>query len=96
MPDPVRGPLMCSTKLGRTNAARCLWRRDFNNGGVRKLRFGREGRGRRGDLRVIYYFRDNIGRIYMLTLYRKNVQDNLTKEQRNEMKALTARLDGEC
>jgi mRNA-degrading endonuclease RelE of RelBE toxin-antitoxin system len=65
-------------------------------GGVRKLRFGREGRGRRGDLRVIYYFRDNIGRIYMLTLYRKNVQDNLTKEQRNEMKALTARLDGEC
>lgn len=64
-------------------------------GGVRKLRFGREGKGKRGDLRVIYYYRNNLGRIYMLTLYPKNVRDNLTMEQRHQMKALTARLDQE-
>ncbi|MGH7653381.1 MAG: type II toxin-antitoxin system RelE/ParE family toxin [Gemmatimonadaceae bacterium] len=62
-------------------------------GGVRKMRFGREGEGKRGGLRVIYYYRNQVGRIYMLTMYPKNVQDNLSRDVRNAMKALTAQLD---
>src|SRR6266567_4626205 len=64
-------------------------------GGVRKLRFGREGEGKSGGLRVIYYYRSNIGRIYMIRMYPKNVQENLSKEVRNRMKVLTELLGRE-
>ena len=47
------------------------------SGGVRKLRWGAEGRGKRGGLRVIYYLRLARGHIWMLTLYGKNVSENI-------------------
>jgi hypothetical protein len=47
------------------------------SGGVRKLRWGVAGRGKRGGLRVIYFLRLRQGEIWMLTLYAKNVADNL-------------------
>ncbi len=64
-------------------------------GGVRKMRFGRTGEGKRGGLRVIYYYRSGIGRIYMLALYAKSEQGSVSKEARNTMRALTARLERE-
>src|SRR6266568_8521521 len=48
------------------------------SGGVRKLRWGVAGRGKRGGLRVIYYARTREGRIWMLTLYAKNVTENIS------------------
>ena len=47
------------------------------SGGVRKLRWGVAGRGKRGGLRVIYFLRLRQGEIWMLTLYAKNVVDNI-------------------
>jgi hypothetical protein len=47
------------------------------SGGVRKLRWGIAGRGKRGGLRVIYYLRTRQGQILMLTLYPKNVAENI-------------------
>ena len=47
------------------------------SGGVRKLRWGIAGRGKRGGLRVIYYLRTRQGQIWMLTLYPKNVAENI-------------------
>ncbi len=47
------------------------------SGGVRKLRWGADGRGKRGGLRVIYYLRTTRGQIWMLTLYGKNVCENI-------------------
>jgi hypothetical protein len=47
------------------------------SGGVRKLRWGVAGRGNRGRLRVIYFLRLPQGEIWMLTLYAKNVADNI-------------------
>ena len=47
------------------------------SGGVRKLRWGMAGRGKRGGLRVIYYLRTRHGQIWMLTLYPKNVAENI-------------------
>ena len=47
------------------------------SGGVRKLRWGVKGRGKRGGIRVIYYARTRQGQIWMLTLYAKNVADNI-------------------
>lgn len=47
------------------------------SGGVRKLRWAAAGRGKRGGLRIIYYLRLGRGHIWMLTLYGKNVRDNI-------------------
>ena len=47
------------------------------SGGVRKLRWAGSGRGKRGGLRVIYYWATGRGEIWMLTLYPKNVKENI-------------------
>jgi mRNA-degrading endonuclease RelE of RelBE toxin-antitoxin system len=47
------------------------------SGGVRKLRWGAPGRGKRGGYRVIYYVRRAHGIIWMLTMYTKNVAENI-------------------
>ncbi len=47
------------------------------SGGVRKMRWGAAGRGKRGGLRVIYYLRTRQGQIWMLTVYPKNVADSI-------------------
>lgn len=47
------------------------------SGGIRKLRWGLSGRGKRGGLRVIYYLRSQKGVLWLLTLYPKNVAENI-------------------
>lgn len=47
------------------------------SGGVRKLRWRARGRGKRGGYRVIYYARLKQGVIWMLTMYPKNVAENI-------------------
>lgn len=47
------------------------------SGGVRKLRWRAPGRGKRGGYRVIYYVRKQHGIILMLTMYPKNVADDI-------------------
>lgn len=45
------------------------------SGGVRKLRWRGSDRGKRGGLRIIYLVRP--GEIWLLTLYPKNVSDDI-------------------
>jgi hypothetical protein len=47
------------------------------SGGVRKLRLRAAGRGKRGGYRVIYFARIAQGVIWMLTMYPKNVAENI-------------------
>lgn len=47
------------------------------SGGVRKLRWATHGRGKRGGVRVIYFARSLQGVIWMLTIYPKNVMENI-------------------
>jgi hypothetical protein len=49
--------------------------------GIRKLRFALSGRGKRGGIRVIYYWRKDAYQIYLLLAYAKSVKDTLTDEQ---------------
>jgi hypothetical protein len=42
------------------------------SGGVRKIRWARQGSGKSGGLRVIYYNQLPRGEIWLLTLYAKN------------------------
>jgi hypothetical protein len=61
------------------------------SGGIRKLRWAAKGRGKRGGLRVIYYWRNREGEIVLLTLYAKNEAENIPlsvlRELRKEIKA---------
>lgn len=51
------------------------------SGGLRKLRWGAAGRGKRGGLRLIYFWEASEEFFYMLYVYPKNVQDALTGTQ---------------
>ena len=64
-------------------------------GGVRKLRVGLEGRGRRGGARVIYYYHSAKGRVYLLYAYAKNEADNLSADGKRQMAALVEILNRE-
>lgn len=61
-------------------------------GGARKLRWGAPGRGKRGGVRVIYYYHNESLPLFLLNVFAKNEKANLTKAERNEMKALLPRL----
>jgi hypothetical protein len=61
-------------------------------GGVRKLRWGKGGRGKSGGVRVIYYFHDERLPLYLLTLFAKNEQANLTAKERNMLATLVDTL----
>lgn len=54
-------------------------------GGVRKLRWGRGGRGKSGGVRVIYYFHSGAMPLYLLTIFGKNERANLSQAERNEL-----------
>ena len=54
--------------------------------GIRKLRWGVAGRGKRGGIRVIYYARVRQGQIWMLTLYAKNVVENIPAKVLRQIK----------
>jgi hypothetical protein len=61
------------------------------SGGVRKLRWGVAGRGKRGGIRVIYFLRTRQGQIWMLTLYPKNVAENIPA---HVLKQIKDEIDG--
>lgn len=58
------------------------------SGGVRKLRWGRDGRGKSGGVRVIYYLHSEAMPLYLLTLFAKNERANLTRAECNELAEL--------
>jgi len=47
------------------------------SGGVRKLRWGIPGRGKRGGVRIIYYARTTEGQIWLLTIYKKSEESTI-------------------
>ncbi|WP_426234404.1 toxin [Pseudomonas sp. TWP3-2] len=57
-------------------------------GGFRKLRWAdaRRGKGRRGGLRVIYYWLMNDGQFWMFAIYDKDELENLNAEQEKALK----------
>jgi hypothetical protein len=57
-------------------------------GGVRKLRWGLQGRGKRGGARVIYYYHNGTMPIFLLTVFPKNVKVDLNQAQKNALRSL--------
>lgn len=46
-------------------------------GGIRNLRWGGKGKGKRGGVRVIYYWQVKKDEIWMLTVYAKNEAEDI-------------------
>lgn len=59
-------------------------------GGLRKLRFAdvRRSKGKRGGLRVIYYWWYAGSQFWLYTLYDKDEQDDLSPQQRKTLRAM--------
>ncbi len=54
------------------------------SGGLRKVRIGRDGGGKRGGARVVYYFYNEDFPIFLLALYAKNEKGDLTAAEKRE------------
>ncbi len=63
-------------------------------GGVRKARWGRQGKGKRGGLRVIYFYRSSAEVVYFLDVYAKAVKEDLTPADKKQLKGLVNHLRG--
>jgi len=61
-------------------------------GGIRKLRWASQGRGKSGGVRVIYYYHNQSMPLFLLTLFGKGEKDNLTKGERNDLAKFTSLL----
>ena len=61
-------------------------------GGIRKVRWGAKGMGKRGGARVIYYFRDLNMPVFLLAVYTKGEKSNLTAGQKEVLKNMVGIL----
>lgn len=58
------------------------------SGGLRRIRWSAVGRGKRGGIRVIYFWDKASSTCYMLFLYRKNEQGDLPATQTRDLARL--------
>ena len=64
-------------------------------GGVRKMRFAFEQRGKSGSVRVIYVDFEIYEKIFLITAYPKNEKDNLSDSERSEIKQMIQALENQ-
>ncbi|MGO2353687.1 MAG: type II toxin-antitoxin system RelE/ParE family toxin [Marinomonas foliarum] len=62
-----------------------------SSGGLRKVRWSVDGRGKRGGVRVIYYWMTENEQLYMMYIFPKNAQDNLTDVQTKALRQIVER-----
>ena len=59
-------------------------------GGMRKLRWSAQGKGKSGGIRVIYYHHNETMPLFLLTLFGKGEKANLTKAECNQLAKFTS------
>ena len=64
--------------------------------GLRKLRWAAKGKGRRGGSRVIYYFHNFDIPLFLMAIFAKNIQTDLTARQRKALARQLSALRAEC
>jgi hypothetical protein len=63
-------------------------------GGVRKVRWSRSGTGKRGGVRVIYFYHNDERPLYLLMVYAKARRENLSSQEKDMVRNLAVRLKG--
>ncbi len=61
-------------------------------GGIRKLRWSAQGKGKSGGVRVIYYHHNESLPLFLLTVFGKGEKANLTKAESNDLAKITSLL----
>lgn len=61
-------------------------------GGIRKLRWSAQGKGKSGGVRVIYYYHNGTMPLFLLTVFGKGEKANLSKVERNGLGKFTRLL----
>ncbi len=61
-------------------------------GGVRKIRWRRQGTGKRGGARVVYFYHDPQMPIFLLLVYAKAQRENMTPDEKKQVKAMATTL----
>ncbi len=61
-------------------------------GGIRKLRWSAQGKGKSGGVRVVYYYHNGSVPLFLLTVFGKGEKANLSKSERNDLAKLTVLL----
>ena len=61
-------------------------------GGIRKVRFAREGGGKSGGYRVVYFYYSQDIPLFALNIFAKNEKSNVTQAERNALKELSTLL----
>ena len=61
--------------------------------GIRKMRWAGSGRGKRGGLRVIYYWQVADDQIWLLLAYPKNERDDLSHDEVKQLKRLVEQFE---
>jgi hypothetical protein len=64
-------------------------------GGIRQARWARKGIGKSGGIRVIYFYVDSRGVVYMISAFAKSEKANLSPKERNTLYDLAKRLKHE-
>ncbi|QUX93230.1 hypothetical protein CYL31_18310 [Marinomonas sp. A3A] len=62
-----------------------------NSGGLRKIRWSVDGRGKRGGVRIIYYWMTENEQLYMMYIFPKSTQENLTDAQTKALRQIVER-----
>jgi len=58
------------------------------SGGVRKVRFAQQGRGKSSSYRVLYYYHNQRNPLYLFTVFGKGERANISDAGRNGLKAI--------
>ncbi len=61
-------------------------------GGLRKIRYATQGKGKSGGYRIIYYFYNESVPIYLFTIYSKSAADNISAQEKKAFGKLAREL----
>jgi hypothetical protein len=64
-------------------------------GGIRKVRVALQNRGKSSGARVIYIDFERYKKVYLITVFSKNVVENLTMAEKNKLKSMIGVLKAE-
>lgn len=63
-----------------------------DTGGIRKVRWARQGGGKSGGYRAVYYYYNETIPLFAISIYAKKEKENLTQAEKNALKKLAALL----
>jgi RelE toxin of RelE / RelB toxin-antitoxin system len=63
-----------------------------DTGGVRKIRWRRQGMGKRGGVRVIYFYHNPVTPLFLLMVYAKAVREDVAPDAKKALAEFVARI----